>query len=65
MVNMTHDGDDRMSRHHVIRIVLIAFAVGILRVGSDEFHLESELLCQQGDGFRIQSLVDGYEQSDA
>ena len=65
MVHMAHDGDDRRPAHEVFLTVrfLLLNLVGQLR--GHEFHLVTEFLGHQDQGFGIEPLVDGYHHTQA
>ena len=65
MVHMAHDGDDRRPAHEVFLTVrfLLLDLVGQLR--GHEFHLVTEFLGHQDQGFGIEALVDGYHHTQA
>ena len=61
VVNVTHNRDDRMTRYQIFGIVLSILAACLFCISTDKLNLEAELLCQQRNRLRIQSLVDGHE----
>ena len=66
VVNVTHHGDDRRPRLEVFRLVhLFAVADLLGDVGSHELHVVSELLGHEHKGLGIETLVDGYHQTEA
>ena len=66
MVNVTHDGDNRMARLKIlVRIGFGSIVHVFFLISIDEFDLETEFFRQHRDVFGIQTLVDGDEKTDA
>ncbi len=59
VVDVSHDGNDRRTRHEVVLVVLL-FADSLLHFRTDIFGLEAELVGNKVDGLSIEPLVDGH-----
>ena len=65
MVNVTHDGDNRMARLKIlVRIGFGSIVHVFFLISIDEFDLETEFFRQHRDVFGIQTLIDGDEKTD-
>ncbi len=63
VVDVSHHGHDGRPLHEILLFVAV-FVDGFLNVHRDEFHLEPELLGDDHQRLRIESLVDGDHQSE-
>ena len=66
MVDVTHDGDDGGTGHHVFLTVhFLGLGDGLLHVGAHEIDLETEFAGHHREGFGIEALVDGHRHTQA
>ena len=60
MVDVTHDGDDRRTRHEVfLTVVFFCFGDGFLHISTNKVDLETKLLGHHRKCLSIKALVDG------
>ena len=64
MVDMTHDGHNRRTRHEFALVVLL-LADSLLHLSTDILGLETKLVSYQVDGLSIETLVDRSHHADA
>ena len=63
VVDVSHDRDDRRTRHEVFLLVFALVVDGLLDLDRDEFDLVAELLGDHDERFGVEALVDGDHQS--
>ena len=59
VVDVTHDRHNRWARHQVLLGVFLDHD-GLLHLGADKLHFKAKFFGDDGDGLRIQTLVDGH-----
>ena len=63
VVDVTHHGNDRRTRHEVFLLVLVLVGDGLLDFGRHEFDFVTELLGNHHQGLGVETLVDRHHQA--
>ena len=63
MIDVTHHRDDRRPLNQIFRRVLFIFINGFQIFGCTELHFVAKFFRNNGNRFRIETLVDGYKKS--